>query len=660
MADDPRSRNGWSASVGARMTIGGPPRPAGPLAAPAQNPVQPDLRQWLAQAVRHHQQNRFAEAEQLYRQILGRDPYHADALDLLGVIANTFGAFQDAAQMIARAITVDGRVPRYHMDLAVALKGLGRLEEAEASCRRAIELQPNEGGFYSNLGTILQDMGKAEEALPIYRRAIELNPGMPEAHLNLGAALQDLERYEEAAEATKAALKLNPESGDAHANLALGYHALGRLDEARPLYDRAIKLKPQHAETSSNRLMCLTYMADISPEALLSEHREWDRRHAVRIPPRAYANSREPERRLRIGYVSADLRTHPVGYFMLDVLKAHSEAVETFLYSHTPVLDEVSERLRGAAGHWRNLIGVQDDKAAEMILNDGVDILVDVSGHTANNRLLLFTHRPAPVQASWLGHPSTTGLSAIDYLIMDEAAVPAGAERWCSEAVARLPHGRFCYAPPAYAPPVAEPPPGRPVTFGSFNNMTKLTPQVVRLWAEVLKANPGSRLILKWKSLTEPGTQGRLERAFGEAGVEPGRVEFRNKSPHVDMLAEYGDIDIALDPFPFCGGLTSCEALWMGVPVVTLPGKRPASRQTLGFLQTLGLGELAASSEADYVRIASQLAAHPDWRAVLRRDLRPRMAGSPLCDGALFTASLEDAFRRMWRGWCAGEPAKSF
>ena len=284
------------------------------------------------------------------------------------------------------------------------------------------------------------------------------------------------------------------------------------------------------------------------------------------------------------------------------------------------------------------------------------------SGHTAGNRLLLFTRRPAPVQASWLGYPGTTGLSSIDYLVMDAISAPPDAERWCVEALARLPYGRFSYMPPSYAPAVVEPASrrGGPLTFGSFNNVAKLGPEVVQLWAKVLAASPGSRLVLKWKSLGDAATRERVAGAFAAAGLAPERLELRGRSPHAQMLAEYGDIDIALDPFPFSGGLTSCEALWMGVPVVTLPGDRPASRQTLGFLHGLGLDDLAAGSKADYVRIAAALAADSGRRAELRETLRSRMAASPLADASLFTPTLEAAFRRMWRRWCAGEPAAPF
>jgi predicted O-linked N-acetylglucosamine transferase (SPINDLY family) len=298
---------------------------------------------------------------------------------------------------------------------------------------------------------------------------------------------------------------------------------------------------------------------------------------------------------------------------------------------------------------------MSDERAAELVRHDQIDILVDLSGHTDKNRPLLFALKPAPVQASWLGYPGTTGISAIDYLVMDECTLPQGVD-WAVEAVVRLPHGRFCYSPPPYTPEVS-PPSARPngtVTFGSFNNLAKIGPDVARLWARVLEAVPGSRLILKWKELDQPKVRQRTAAAVAAAGGGPERLVLGGGSSPPDMFAAYADVDIALDPFPFGGGLTSSEALWMGVPVVTLPMDRVASRQTLAFLHGLDLDDLAASSPDDYVRIAAALAADAARRAELRQTLRPRMAAAPMNDPKAFAKGLDAAYRRTWRRWCEG------
>jgi len=379
--------------------------------------------------------------------------------------------------------------------------------------------------------------------------------------------------------------------------------------------------------------------------------------------PRPAPRDPRPDRRLRIGYVSGDLRFHPVGYFLDKVFAAHdASAVEIYCYANTVTSDAITDRLRAASHQWRVIAGLPDEAVVAQIRDDGIDILIDLAGHTDMNRLLMFALRPAPVQVSWLGYFGTAGLGAIDYTLMDKASVPPGDERWFREAIARLPYGRFCYQPHAEAPEPAAPPVCRRgyVMFGSFNNIAKIGPDVVQLWARVLDAVPRSRLLLKWTSLGEARARHRLVEAFAAAGIAEDRLELRGKSPHREMLGEYGDMDLALDPFPFGGGITSCDALWMGVPVLTLPGDRPASRQTLGFLQSLGLDDLVAASPDDYVAKAAQWAGDADRLAELRRTLRPRMAAAPLCDGPLFTRALEAALREMWRRCCGGEAPETF
>ncbi len=684
----------------------------------------------FADALRHHQAGRLADAERLYRQILEVDCRHADALHLLGVIAHQVGRNDVAVELIGQAIGINGSAAAYHSNLGNVLRNLGRLDDAVASCgaalrikpdyaeahsnlgnalkdlgrlddavasygaalrikpdyaevhfnlgnvlkdlgRRddavasygaALRIKPDYAAAHSNLGTVLEDLGRLDDAVASYGAALRIKPDYAEAHFNLGNVLKDLGRLDDAVASYGAALRIKPDYAEAHSNLGNALLDLGRLDDAVASYGAALRTKPDLTGAHSNLLMCLHYRPEADGATILEAARHFARRFEGRPAPTFQCRA-DPDRRLRIGYVSGDFGRHPVGYFLNRVLAGHDRTkMEIFCYNSFLRADDMTNQLRRRADHWRSLVGLSDQAGADLITADGIDILVDLSGHTEHNRLTLFTRKPAPVQATWLGFWGTTGLSTIDYILSDAATIPPGEERFYSEQVLRLPNGRFCYDPPDYAPPPASPPAlrGRAITFGSFNNLTKIGPEVVRLWAEILRAVPGSRLLLKWKTLADAGVRRRLTEAFAADGIGPERLELRGASPHAAMLAEYGEIDVALDPFPFSGALTSCEALWMGVPVVTLPGAAAASRQTQGILQVLGLTEWIAASPADNVRIAATLASDLPRLAELRPALRKRIASSPLCDGPAFTAGLERAYRQMWRQWCAGKSAASF
>ena len=603
---------------------------------------------------------RLDDAVARFERALELKPELIEAHANLGNVLQIQGRLDAAA---ARYVYVAARRPEIagvHSNLGIVLQAQGKLDAAVASFERALELKPDLVEAHTNLALVLGIQGKLEAAIEHYRVALAIRPDLSGIYANLGMALQAQGKMEEAIDAYRRGLAVDPNDPAALCNLGGALQDLGRLDEARASFERALALKPDYSEVHSNILVLLNYDPTIDDAGLLEAHRGFDRRLTASLAaPALHGNDRSPERALRIGYVSGDFCRHPVGYFMLPVLAAHDRgAVEAWCYSSRVIEDDLTARLRAHAHRWQTTAGVSDADLADRIRADGIDILVDLSGHTGGNRLPVFARKPAPVQVAWLGYFNTTGVGAIDYVLMDAATVPDGAERWFTETVVRLPEGRFCYAPPDYAPPVA-PLPARArghVTFGSFNNISKVTPSVIELWAAVLRAVPDSRLILKWRSLADAAECARLRQAFGAHAIAPERLELRGRTPHEAMLGEYGDVDIALDPFPFCGGLTSCEALWMGVPIVTLPGTRPVSRQTLAFLSQLGLSALAAPSADRYVEIAAELAGDLDRLAALRAGLRARMAGSSLCDGARFARGLEAAYRTMWQRWCAGAP----
>ena len=610
-------------------------------------------------AYQHFMAGRIAEAEHAVRQALQADPRHPDSLHLLGVIAGFVGQPQASLELFEQALAISPEFAAAHANRGVALMALGRTDEGIVSFKRSVELNPDHMHGWHGLGNALgskNDFAGSEAAL---RQALRINPGYYEARNNLGLALQRQGRLDEAVEAFTEAVVQAPDSAMVEYNLGVALQLSGRPDAALPHYRRAVQLQPDYVQAHSNVLLTLNYLPGLSSEALLEEHKAFDAQQTRRFLPAqpSWPNAKDPERRLRIGYVSGDFHIHPVGNYLVGPMEQHDRAsFEVFCYSNDGQEDQVTARIAHATDHWRSIQNMSDERAAGLVRHDQIDILVDLSGHTDKNRPLLFARKPAPVQASWLGYPGTTGMSAIDYLIMDAVTMPPGAD-WAVEAVVRLPHGRFCYSPPPYTPEVG-PPSARPngsVVFGSFNNIGKITPEVVRLWARVLDAAPGSRLLLKWKELELPSAVKRMTDAFAAVGVGPDRLELRAGSTHDVMFAEYADMDVALDPFPFGGGLTSSEALWMGVPVVTLPQDRVAARQTLAFLHGLGLDDLAATSEDDYVRIAAALAADPARRAELRQSLRPRMAAAPMNDAKLFAQSLDAAYREMWRRWCAGQ-----
>jgi predicted O-linked N-acetylglucosamine transferase (SPINDLY family) len=608
----------------------------------------------MEEGFRLYQSGRLAEAEKFFQQVLALDPRHADALHLLGIIAHLLGQNERAVEMIGKAIESNPTIAAYHANRGTALQELGRLEEAIAAFNTALRCKPDYAAAHYNKGNALKELGRPEEAILAFSAALRLKPDYTEAYTNMGDALKELGRLEEAIAAFDTALRLEPDAADIHSNRASALLDLRRYGDAIAAFTTALRFKPDDADIHSNLVMCLYYQPGTSDESILQASRRFAEQIAAR-PRTSFMNSAEPGRRLRIGYVSGDLKRHPVGYFLAPVLPNHDpDAVEIYCYSNRREADDMTAKLRRAAHHWRSLIGLSDDEAAAQIIADGIDILVDLSGHTGKNRLVMFAGRAAPVQVTWLGFWGTTGLPAMDYVVSDEDTIPPEQERFYTERVVRLPGGRFCYEPPDYAPEPVAPPclATGGVTFGSFNNLTKLGPDVIRLWARVLHAVPGAQLLLKWKSLTDEGARQRLTSDFAAEGIGAERLILRGQSPHEAMLKEYGEIDIALDPFPFSGGLTSCEALWMGLPVVTLPGPAAASRQTLGFLRAIERTEWAATSPEDYIRIAASLAVDQAGLAVRRAGQRQRLAATALCDGKSFARGLEAAYRIMWRDWC--------
>lgn len=638
-----------------------------------------------------YQQGDLIRAEQMYRQVLAVQPRNADALHLLGLVVRDRGDVEGAIHLIRKAIKI---VPTFYgarYNLADTYLGMDRLPEAIDCFQRVVKLKPDYAEAFNGLGIALLKSNQLQSALDAFAKAIQIQPDYVEAHTNSGAVLRTLGKLEEAETCHLKALEMQPKYVIALVNLANLYVDQGRLAEAKQLCEEAISLQPKNAlayrtlgnlllaeglageaisafekaialnprdlTLHSSLLFALNYSSAHSPAAIFSAHESWGERMMSSVPRKSMVHDNLPaeSRRLKLGYVSPDFRRHAVAYLIEPVLAAHNhDAFHVVCYSNVAKEDEVTQRLRSMADEWRDIAGMNDAAVAEMVRHDKIDILVDLAGHTAGNRLAVFVYKPAPVQVSWLGYYNTSGLPAIDYILSDPISSPANDAQPFVEEVVRLPHTRFCYRPPEYAPPAGRVPSSvsQGATFGSFNKLVKVNQEVVAVWSQILTQVPNSRLILKARQFADQDECKRWEALFLQYGVTAERLNLRGYSPHADMLAEYAEIDIALDPFPFTGGITSFEALWMGVPVVTLSGETMVGRQTAALLEVMGHNELIAASREQYVQLAVALAGDEMRLSELRQTLRADMERSPLCDAVGFTHDLEGVYRTLWKCWC--------
>ncbi|MGD0140039.1 MAG: tetratricopeptide repeat protein [Tepidisphaeraceae bacterium] len=613
------------------------------------------LPQQLESGMSHHRAGRLAEADRIYRQILAQQPNHADALHLLGTLAVQVGELDAGMELIRRAIRLKPDYAEPHSNLGIALKAKGQTDEAIASYREAIRLKPDFAAAYNNLGIALADVGQLDEAIAAYRKAIRLKPNVAEVHSNLGNALKDKGQLDEAIASYRQAIQLEPGYAEAQNNLGALADA-GQLDEAIASQRQAISLKPDFAEAHGNLIFSLHHDPACDARMIFEELRRWNQRHAepLRKFIRPHTNNRDPDRRLRIGYVSPDFRVHVVGQNLLPLLREHDHGqMEIFCYANVMRPDALTDQLRGYADVWRNIVGLSNSQAADLIRQDQIDILVDLALHTGSNRLLVFARKPAPVQVTWLGYCSSTGMDAMDYRLSDPYLDPPDTDlSLYSERTFRLPETYWCYSVPGPTPEPSPPPAAITgyVTFGCLNSFAKASPPALDLWAEILQAMPRSRLIVHSRAGKHLDV---VRERFAGKGISPDRLEFPSRRPWHEYVQTYGRIDIALDPFPWGGGITTCDALWMGVPVISLVGPTAVGRGGASILANVGAPELIARTPQQYVQIATDLAGDLTRLAELRRTLRARMQASPLMDAPRFARNVEAAYRQMWRNWCA-------
>jgi predicted O-linked N-acetylglucosamine transferase (SPINDLY family) len=607
----------------------------------------------------HKQLGEMEAAAVCFRRAAELEPDDYLAHSYLGSALRDLDRHDQALASYQRALDLQPAVFQTHNNLADILYKLGRFEAAADRFRQALKINPGYAIALNNLGNTLKALGQTEEAVDCYRRAIALDPAYHEAHNNLGVALQDLDRFDAALDSYRDALRLKPDFAEAHSNFASTLQDLGHLGDSIASYRRAIELQADNAEVWSNLLFCQNYLAEFAPSAMLAEARRYGDMALARALPYAHWNSESRTgKRLRVGLVSGDLRNHPVGFFLEATLAALDPArVELFAYVTSRREDALTGRIKPLFARWQCIQGIADADAARRIHDDSVDILIDLAGHTAHNRLPLFAWKPAPVQATWLGYFATTGVPGIDYLLADPQVVPAGEEGHFSETILRLPEVYYCFTPPdAPVEPSAAPAltDGR-ITFGGFNKLAKMNDAVVALWARLLHAVPDSRLFLKAKGLTDPGLRKSILERYAAHGIGPDRLLLEGASPRHDYLAAYHRVDIALDPFPYPGGTTTADALWMGVPVLTLRGDRFIGHQGETLLTHVGLPDWIAADPDDYLAKALAFAADLAALAGLRGRLRTQFLASPLCDAPRFARNLEEALRKMWNAWCEGK-----
>ena len=563
----------------------------------------------------------------------------------------------DAAMIrYQQAVATKPDLAAAHGNLGNLLTSSGRLEEALVSYQNVLALEPGDFIAYNNLGNVLKLLKRWEEAAVFTERAIALEPNNAQLYLNLGIILRERGKLEAAGAMCERALRLQPGFTTAVITLAQIREGQGLVKESIALRRQAQDLDPDNVVVGAGLLMPMHYLPEYSPEELLTAAKDWAARHRLRercLPPPD--NLADPQRRLRVGYVSADFYNHPVGYFIEAVLAHHDKSrYEVYCYYNNSKSDDLTKRLRQYADHWRVITGKSDQEIARQIRADGIDLLIDLAGHTAANRLPVFAHKPAPVQATWLGYFDTTGLDAMDYIIGDRFLIPPREEHFYVEQVVRLPNAYLCYSPPTH--PI-EPSPlpalatGK-ITFGCFHNTAKLTEAVIACWSKLLHALSDARLYLKYKPFADDGVRRRYQDLFARRGIAPDRIRFEGQSPRDQYLAAYHEVDIGLDTFPFNGCTTTAEALWMGVPVVSLRGDRYVSHMGETILINLGLEECVVDTEEAYIAKAAALAADLPRLAELRRNLRTQLLNSSLCDAAAFTRDLETAFRTMWESWC--------
>ncbi len=598
---------------------------------------------------------RFAELESYSRSMLVQFPDSGIVWKLFGLSLQLQGndslfALQKAAELLPNDAEAHG-------NLAAILRARGQLDAAVASGRRALLIRPDFAEAHNNLGVALQGLGQLEEAVKSYIRALEIKPDFIEVYNNLGGVLKELGRLDEAAANYRSVLEIKPDFAEAHNNLGLVFKDLAQFNDALSSFRRALEIKPDYAEAHDNLLFTLNYTAQ-QPEYSLEEARKYGRMVAKKVTSRYSAwQCAEQPRRLRVGMLSGDLRNHPVGYFLESLLaNLDPDRIELIAYPTVTQVDALTVRIKPHFAAWKPLFNLSDADAAGLIHADGVHILLDLSGHTGHNRLPVFAWKPAPVQAGWLGYFATTGVEEVDYVLADAVSVTDAQRGQFTEKVWQL-DTLICLTPPDVGLPVATPPAMKSgfITFGSFQRLDKIGDTVLSSWANILSALPSARLRLQCQQLGNLAVKQQFMQRLQQFDIDPSHVAMHGAMSREAYLSVHSEVDILLDTFPYTGATTTCEALWMGVPTLTLAGGTFLARVGASVLSSAGLEEWIAINEQEYIAKAVALAGDIPRLAALRAGLREKVLASPIFDAPRFARNLESALWGMWLARTHGE-----
>lgn len=611
-------------------------------------------------------QGQAGAALECYQRAIASDPNHQDALSNLGAAQKDLGNLDGAVGSLQKLVAINPNQPDLYGRLGDIYKMQGKLNTAIDYFHKALSLAPDNHEILNSLGVAFKEIGELEKAVASYRQALVYKPDYADVYNNLGNVLGDLGQLDAAVANYKVAIAHNPGSVAALNNLGVALTEQCELVAAIDCYKKAITNAPHNQTAHSNLLFTTQYLPGQSLKTLLIAHQGW----AATLPANLkkqllpHKNDPSPNRRLRLGLVSPDLGRHPVGYFMLGLIKSRPKSeLEIICYSDR-IADAMSKELKKHADGWLFSKALSNHDLARRINADKIDILIDLAGHTENNRLLTFAMRPAPIQISWAGYVGTTGLATMDYLLADNHYVHRGEEQYYTEQIIRLPDSWVCYTPPEYAAittPQAVNSKERGVMLGNFGSPAKINSEMLEVWADILKKIPDASLLLKYRGMDNPSNIKRIKEQLAKKDIVESRIIIEGKTPHPEFLGRYHDVDIALDTLPYSGGLTTFEALWMGVPVVSVVGDTFAGRHSTSILNTLGLSELVASDLAGYVELVVELATNRKKLQLIRAGLSQRLLNSPLCNHEKFSQDLSRKLRKVWQKWCLSQatPAES-